>query len=123
MISLFIANRVPTFDISEKCEVYFANYSISTGIKEVDKKDFKFLFGVKGESYTIDANDFCLEEFLSKMQARIMFSEQLSDVVCYYGYSPKIKYLQMVDGEIVNIHIAVRKSCVKVGTPIIYGSF
>ena len=123
LLCLFFLNRVPVINNANQNEVYLSSYSMSSQIKKVHKKDFKFILGVKGECYTIDVNDFCLDEFLRQLNATIIFTENLSNVDCYYGYSPNIKYLEMVKGRLINVHIAISKSYVKIGCPIIYGSF
>ena len=123
IICLFLFNRAPVVDGANEYEVYLKSYSDERAVKKVDKQDFMFLIGVKGESYTISNNDFCLEQFLSDLNAKVIFTENLPNMVSYYGYSPNIKYLQMVKSNLINIHIAVSKSCVKVGFPMIYGSF
>ncbi len=109
--------------MAKEYEVYFKNYSQSNQLQTIDKSQFKFVLGVKGESFTIDVKDFCLEDFLTKIDGDICFIENLENVVCYYGYSKKVKYLEMINGKIINVHIAISKSYVKVGFPIIYGSF
>jgi len=122
ILSLFILNRVPTFNMAKEYEVYFTNYS-STHCQKTDKNNFKFILGVKGESCTLEVGEFCLEEFLSQMEVNVYFIENLENTVCYYGYSPKVKYLEMINGKIINVHIVISKNYVKIGFPIIYGSF
>ena len=126
VLGLFFFNRVPAFDKYNHCgeyEVYLESYSSTKSILKVDSKKYKFVLGVKGESFCLDVKGFNLCEFLNKVGARLVFSEQLSDVTCYYAYSPKIKYLESVRGKLINIHIVISESLVKVGSPIIYGSF
>ncbi len=123
LLSLFLFNRVPIVDNANEYEVCLKNYSSTDWIQTVSENEFKFVLGVKGESCTLYADDFCLEVFLSKMSAKVIFSENIENVVCYYGYSPKVKYLESVNGELINVHIAVSQSYVKIGFPIIYGSF
>ena len=123
LISLFFFNRVPVIDRQNEYEVYLGSYSTSSQIKKVNSDGFKFILGIKGESFTTEIEEFYLEEFLSELDACIIFIENLTDSICYYGYSPKIKYLQMLKGKLINVHIVVAKEVVKVGFPIIYGSF
>ena len=123
VLGLFFFNRVPAFSLSSSYEVYLESYSSSKSILKVDSESYKFIIGVKGESACLESEGFNLAEFLDMVGARLVFSEQLSGVTCYYAYSPKIKYLESVNGNLINVHIAVTKSYVKVGAPIIYGSF
>ena len=123
LTGIFVFNRAPIIDNLDQIEVYLSSYSASTNIKKIKTEDFKFVLGVKGESYVMSVEDFCIDEFLDLVQAKVVLSEQFSDLVCYYGYSPKIKYLESINGKPINVHIAIRENCVKIGFPIIYGSF
>ena len=123
LLGLFFMNRVPLIDNKNQCEIYLSSYSSSSQIKKVHKNDFRFILGIKGECYIFNINEFCLDEFLKQIEASIIFTESLSNVSCYYAYSPKIKYLETVKGKLINVHIAISETYVKVGCPIIYGSF
>ena len=126
IVSIFLLNRVPTFDkynYAKEYEVYLTSYSSPSQIIKVDKNSFKFVLGVKGEGFKVDKESFCLVEFLSQIDAELVLKEELENVVCYYAYSKNIKYLEMIKGRLINLHIAVGENYVKVGAPIIYGSF
>jgi hypothetical protein len=56
------------------------------------------------------------------MQAKIIFTEQIEEGTSYYAYSPTIKYRTKIKNKIINLQIFVGKG-VKVGSPIIFGSF
>ena len=71
----------------------------------------------------IEKQEFELHSFLLEMGARIVFSEKTDKKVCYYAYSPKIKYIERVNNHNINLHIVIGENSVKVGSPIIYGSF
>ena len=123
VICLFIANRVPILDRANEYEIYLESYSMTNRIKMAKKNDYKFIFGVKGESVTLKDDNFCLDEFIKELDVDIVYKENLGEVVCYYGYSKKVKYLEMVDGNLINVHVAIREESVKIGFPLIYGSF
>ena len=126
MLSLFLLNRVPVFDMTKASngyEVYLTSFSSEKSIAQVDENAFKFALGVKGESICLDKNGFNLDEFLSQVGARLVFSEQLSSVTCYYAYSPKIKYQKTLNGKRVNLQVVQKESFVKAGAPLIFGSF
>jgi len=123
VMCLFIANRMPVLDRANEYEIYLENYSTTEQIKKVKKEDYKFILGVKGESFSLKNENFCLDEFVKELDLHIVYEENLGEVVCYYGYSKKVKYLESIDGNLINVHIAVRNECVKIGFPIIYGSF
>ncbi len=122
VICLFVANRVPVLEANEY-EIYLKSYSTTSQIKTVKKDDYKFILGIKGESCTLKEENFCLDEFIKELDVDIVYEENLGEVVCYYGYSKKVKYLEMINGNLINVHIAIRKDSVKIGFPIIYGSF
>ncbi len=123
VICLFIVNRVPVLDRANEYEIYLESYSTTEQIKKVEKEEYKFILGVKGESFSLKNENFCLDEFVKELDLDMVYEENLGEVVCYYGYSKKVKYLETIDGNLINVHIAVKKECVKIGFPIIYGSF
>lgn len=121
---MFFANNMPVFfKYADKYEVYLTDYSCSNATKNVFLLEYLFTFNVKGESCVIDKNEFEKEKFLSDFSATEMFSESTGEIVCFYAYSPKIKYTEKINGKTVNLHVAIGKDQVKVGSPIIYGSF
>lgn len=63
-----------------------------------------------------------LEEFLSKVNAKVLFEEELSDSVNYYC-SADLPYSVELYGQTVNLHICVKEDGVKVASPIIFGGY
>lgn len=124
MVSLLFLNNSPLFkNYSKNYEIYLDNYSNSSAIITVNNNKYPFVFSKKGESVCIEKESFKLPTFLLEMNARIVFSEEFDGKISYYAYSPKIKYIQRVKNQNINLHIVVSESLVKVGSPIIYGSF
>ena len=122
LINLAICNNQPLFSqFNNKFEVYLSNSS-NGQIVYADAKTYPFISGIYGESVTINKEDFALQDFLSNMQAKIIFTEQIDEGISYYAYSPKIKYRTKIKNKIINLQIFVGKN-VKVGSPIIFGSF
>ena len=64
-----------------------------------------------------------LDKFLRAFRAKIKVMETVGQGVNYYAYSTKIPYNQRVKGKTVNLQIFMGETTVKVGTPMIYGSF
>ena len=122
LINLAIFNNQPLFSqFNNKFEVYLSNSSDGQ-IVFADSKTYPLISGIYGESVTIEKEKFCLYDFLSNMQAKIIFTEQIDEGTSYYAYSPKIKYRTKIKNKIINLQIFVGKD-VKVGSPIIFGSF
>ena len=78
---------------------------------------------VKGESFTVDKENFDVFAFFARFNGKIKFTESVDGNISYYGYSPKIKYRCGLNGYVINLHVCVRKNDVKIGSPIIFGSF
>ncbi len=121
IVPLFTA-RQPLFD--EYAQRFYVSYcNGSTQPQGVDKTEFLFLSGVKGESAFIDKQNFNLAEFLKHFDAKVVLEEQIEQGTSYYAYSPIIKYRATVGGKRVNLHVFVAKNYVAVGAPIIYGGY
>ena len=63
-----------------------------------------------------------LESFLKSVNGEVVFTETLSDSVNYYCKAD-LPYSVTLYGEQINLHICVKKSGVKVGSPIIFGGY
>ena len=124
IISMLFISNAPIFsDFSNSYEVYLDDCSNSKAILNLNKTGFEMIFGKKGESVCIEKQTFNLHIFLVTMQANLIFSEEIDGKISYYAYSPKLKYMQTIRNQNVNLHIVVSRNSVKVGSPIIYGSF
>ena len=63
-----------------------------------------------------------IESFLKSVNGEIVFVETLSDSVNYYC-TADLPYSVTLYGKQINLHICVKESGVKVGTPIIFGGY
>ena len=123
-LSLYITYKQPIFkDYANDFEVSLCDYSLSQGLKSVNSVEFLFTSKIKGESCMIEMDNFDINEFLDKMNAKVVFEREINGVKSYYCYSNSIKYQKRVEGHIINLQIATTNKFVKVGSPIIYGSF
>lgn len=121
--SVKVANSQPIFKgYADSFELYLGGQKSGVEIVRASINLFPFIHNVCGESFKMEAANFNLETFFKQFNAQILFIEEISEGICYYAYSPKIKYRQQVLGEIVNLHVFVGKQ-ITVGSPIIYGSF
>ena len=95
------------------------------------------LHKVRGESVTFEikesewgryvmneeVDDKIAQEILKKYQAEVRFIEEVSGVTSYYCYTPLWQDEIYLEGEWINLHIAVTSTRCSVGTPIIFGGF
>ncbi len=124
---LFLASvfsLAPLFSsYSKRYEAYLYNSSSLAKIVNVNKTEFIFLKGVKGESVRLSANNFDLSGLLLEFDAEIIFTERVENKTLYYAYSPRIKYKKVVRGQKINLQIATDSDNVTIGSPLIFGSF
>lgn len=65
---------------------------------------------------------FDFEEYLKKVDGKIIFTEELSDSVNYYCKAD-LPYSVNLYGEEINLHICVKKDGIKLASPIIFGGY
>ena len=63
-----------------------------------------------------------IESFLKSVNGEIIFVETLSDSVNYYCKAD-LPYSVNLYGKEINLHICVKQSGIKVGSPIIFGGY
>ena len=80
---------------------------------------YKLFTPVAGESARY-AGDRC-EGIREQFSARLLFTEEVCGVVNYYLYSPRLGEGVVLNGFLVNLHIAVGEEQTAVGTPLIFG--
>ena len=118
-----MVNNKPLFlGFSDKFELYLGSSSSTAMIVLVDENTFINYKNVCGESFKAEKNNFDLENFLQRFNAKIVFTETIEQGISYYAYSNKIKYKKTVRGKLVNLQIFIG-DMVTVGAPIIFGSF
>ena len=78
--------------------------------------------GITGQSLTTKNFDF-IDDFLTKNNCELMFTEIVDGIEINYYYSPKIWGYKPVNGKKVNLEVAKNKGNFTIGTPLIYGSF
>ena len=123
ILSFNFNSKSPLFaSYNDKFEVYVGKSASISHAQLVGEKEFPLINGVIGESCEI--NSACsYEKVFEDFSAELIFIEETEDGVSYYGFSPKIKYREEVNGRKVNLHVHVERGRMKVGSPIIYGSF
>ena len=63
------------------------------------------------------------QEIAEKYGAKILFTEEIDGVVSYYAYTARWQDGLYINGVKINLHIAVGKVNLAVGTPIIFDGF
>lgn len=109
-------------DLRGNVSLYFNSYSSMAVEKEYSPKN---IFNVRrtGECATYLLNQTDKEKIFNGLFADEVFSEKIVEGTSYYGYSKKIRNFKVINGEKVNVQVFVGKEYIKVGIPIIYGSF
>ena len=106
------------------------NYEFYCGTSSADCKTVRaqgnakltriFINGVCGEGAEFKELD--IDKFLSGVNGEIIFYESAAGITNYYC-TADLPYSTVLDGNRINLHIAVREDSVKVGSPIIYGGY
>ena len=122
LISFTVVYATPVFNKkSEEITFYYgSNSSLST---EKAASGSAFSFNAYGECYKTGKDGASVSEILSEFGATLVFNERIEEGESFYAYSPRIRYLKVISGKRVNLHVFVGKTQITVGTPIIFGSF
>lgn len=119
---LWLSSQTPIFGkYSKQREIYLSPYT-STPLT-VDRITQGLTFIKYGEACELEKENFDIDDFLSEYDAKIIFSESFDGKLSVYAYSPKLKFKQIIKGKTVNLQVVVSENIVKVGSPIIYGSY
>ena len=134
---LFLAVGVKASTITRLSDIegrrtYFLDSASSQGLRK-EGLSVSDLTRVKGECVfteisTYDGgryltNEEIADKITTQYGAKILFTEEIGGVVSYYAYTPQWRECVYIDGRKVNLHIALRKNCLAVGTPIIFDGF
>ncbi len=84
--------------------------------KDITVSDF---FDVNGLSLTL-SNDIDVESILKKLNAKPTHYFYDGEIENYYYFSEKLPKKEVIAGKKVNIHVAIKKDFITVGSPIIY---
>ena len=123
LILLFVSNSIFYLkDFDGNFEVYREFSSSTDNIQSVKKEQMLFMIGKKGEGCFL-SNNMSIFEILKKLNADVVFEEEILEGKSYYCYSKDIKHKTMVKGEVINLQVCISQKGVKIGTPLIYGSF
>lgn len=120
-----VTNCVRLHNIEGERTFYLDSVS-SQGLmrSEISARD---LSRIVGESVRFDLADESETEVLARIQeeygAKVLFVERAGGVSSYYCHTDEWENGIILNGELVNLHIAVSETQCSVGTPIIFGGF
>lgn len=103
---------------SNEVEVYSVKNGSDCVIKKAKKGDF--IPRKTGESCTVNAS---AQKILDELDVTVYKIEILGGIVNYYGYSDELKYGVELFGKRINVQVCDDGRTVKLGTPLIYGSY
>lgn len=106
-----------------KYEVYLGSNSSNCKVVGVDKNEVKRFSLRYGESCEFSCESFDLVGLLDEYSAKIVYIEKTENGESYYCFSEKIKFSKTLNGKKVNLHVHWTKEKIKIGTPIIFGSY
>lgn len=111
----------PVFRGGEGYELYAGTSSAPCVQTEQPFLDILRMGGVRGESVRYEGD--LSGELMRTFHASLLFTEKADGVMNYYLYAPELGDCVEINGERVNLHIAVRGGRTAVGTPLIFGGF
>ncbi len=107
---------------SGEYEYYLNGYSSTATIIKSESRTI-FPLSKTGEAVALENGGVSVAEILDKLSAKPVFSEVIEQGESVYAYSPLIKISKLINGKRVNVQIFTAKDKIKIGVPIIYGSF
>ena len=120
LLALYAILHGPVFERGESYEFYMG--TSSEKIVHADSPLEKlFLTGVKGESVRYKGDR--AQELITRYRAKVLFTEEAAGITNYYCYSPVLKNAIVLNGQLVNLHIAVCGERTAAGNPVIFGGF
>ena len=137
IFSLFFAVGVKAVSVTRLADIegeriYFLDSASSQGLRK-ESLSFVDLTRVKGECVFTEVSTYdggryltkegIAQEIATRYDAKILFTEEVDGVVSYYAYTTRWQDGLYINGVKVNLHIAVGKGNLAVGTPIIFDGF
>lgn len=118
---LWAVYSAPVFEMGSAYELY-----TGTSSAEIIRTDMPALAklcrtDIRGESVRYEGD--CAARLLEKFHAEVCFSEEAAGVVNYYCYSPALGHGILLNGHLINLHIAVGAEYTAAGTPLIFGGY
>ena len=137
IFSLFIAISVKATNVSRLSSIegnrtFFLDSASSQGLMKTEVTLSELgrvkgecvsfsLMGYKGGRYA--SNEEVAESIIKEFDAKILIIEEIAGVTSYYCYTPYWPEGILIEGQRINLHVAVSNGQCTVGTPIIFGGF
>lgn len=122
VIAVMVLFAAPVFRAGESYTLYLGGSSSALAVETEHPLQDKTLFqNVAGESTVYDGNFY--REIKERFHATLLFTEEVCGVTNYYLYSGQLCGGVYLNGERVNLHIAVSAEQTAVGSPLIFGGF
>ncbi len=118
---LVVTCSMPLFSRYEKDVKIYLNSNSS--LCEETVQDRLLLAGKTGESFCFEKGEIEIEQIFDDFRAEIIMVEEIEEGQSIYAYSKKIPCYKIIKGKKINLHVFVAKDTVKVGAPLIFGSF
>ncbi len=99
-------------------DIYLANYDYSDTSKA--ERDLNNIVGI---SYTLAGDYDKFSDILKQFDIVTLSTEVVDNIHIIYGRSEHCGKPKIVDGQAINIQIAIRDDVITIGTPLIMGSY
>ena len=116
-----VLSRAPVFRGGERYTLYLGDSSSARAIQTDCPLLSKLQNDVRGESVLYEGDLY--ETLRDRFDATLLFTEDVCGIRNYYLGSPKIAGGITLNGQTVNLHIAVGNGYTAAGTPLIFGGF
>lgn len=126
------AANVSRLSVLKGERTYFLDSASSQGLRKTELS-LAELGRVKGECVQFNLKTYeggryetsekIAQSILDKFQAKLLFTEEVGGIVSYYAYTPLWQDGLFLQGERVNLHIALSQTRCVVGTPVIFGGY
>lgn len=106
--------------------VFYLNSNSSQGLRkeELSPLDFTRITGeVVRSKLGEKSGEEAANEIMERYGAQVLFVEEVGGVKSYYCYTPQWEDTLALNGQTVNLHVAVSNEECVVGTPIIFDGF
>ncbi len=123
-LAVYFKNSLKLSDLQGE-RVYYLDSASSQGLI-AEKLSFLSFYRLKGESVRFDLEKPAkevLEEITEMYNAEVLFVEEVDGVASYYCHTSDWTGGVRINGQAVNLHLAISKEQCAVGTPIIFGGF
>lgn len=128
------SSRLPQTEVRADRREYYL-YSASSQAQIRETYDFSEWFCVEGECAFYSSEEICKrfaggearsafkDDLIETTGATVCFEEEICGTRSYYCYSPQLRGGVILNGFMVNLHIAARENSVAVGSPVVFGGY